>query len=93
VGGRGRWKRPFDFPILIIGGLLLFVLLILVIPIIIEFAYTHTVPRFPTLILAVALGILGFLSFTIGPVLRTVTKGPREAKHLAYLTIPAPEKR
>lgn len=75
----------------IIGGLLLIVALALVIPIIAEFARTHTVPRFPTLFFAISLGILGFLSFTIGLVLRTVTKGRREAKHLAYLAIPAPK--
>lgn len=69
----------------IIGLVLLLVALVVVLPVIVEYAETNTVPRFPTLIVASGLMVVGFLSATIGLVLRTVTKGRKEAKHLAYL--------
>lgn len=70
----------------IIGIVLLLVAAVVVLPVIVEYAETNTVPRFPTLIVASGLMVVGFLSATIGLVLRTVTKGRKEAKHLAYLT-------
>jgi len=82
-------ERPKEFWG-IIGGILIILAIAFFIPILIEFTKSHTVPQIPTLLGAVALGILGFLSFTIGLVLRTVTKGRREAKHLAYLAMEAP---
>lgn len=72
----------------IIGSMLLLLALILAIPIFLEYAESGEVPRFPTLILAASFGVVGFLSFTIGLVLRTVTKARQEAKNLAYLSIP-----
>jgi hypothetical protein len=76
----------------LIGGVLLVVAIILVIPVFIEFLNTHLILRMPTLVVATSLGILSFLSFTIGLVLRTVTKGRREMKHLMYLQVKAPTK-
>ena len=58
-------------------------------PVFIEYIQTDKVERFPTLIVASGLVVIGFLSFTIGLVLRTVTKGRKEAKHLAYLSLPS----
>lgn len=84
-------ERPKEFWGAIGGALVLFAI-VLTVPILIEFANEHTVSRLPTLLVAVSFGILGFLSFTIGLVLRTVTKGRREAKHLAYLSTKAPNK-
>ena len=55
-----------------------------------EYLRTGLVPRFPTAILATGLMILAFLSFTSGLVLETVTRGRKELKRLAYLTIPGP---
>lgn len=83
-------ERPKEFWG-IIGGVFVLFAVVLVIPIFIEFASQHTVSKFPTLIVAASIGVLGFLSFTIGLVLRTVTKGRREAKHLAYLSIKSPD--
>jgi glycosyltransferase involved in cell wall biosynthesis len=84
-------ERPKEFWGLI-GGVLLVVAIILVIPVFIEFLNTHLILRMPTLVVATSLGILSFLSFTIGLVLRTVTKGRREMKHLMYLQVKAPTK-
>jgi len=62
----------------------------LMVPIILEFLQTGLVPRFPTLIFATGLVIVGFLSLTCGLVLDTVTRGRREMKRMRYLNIPAP---
>lgn len=58
------------------------------VPIVLEFARTGLVPRFPTAILASGLMILSFLSLTAGLVLDTVTHGRREHKRLTYLAHP-----
>lgn len=55
------------------------------------FAYyfeTGLVPRMPTWVLAISLGMLSALSLGIGLVLDTVTRGRREQKRMAYLAIP-----
>ena len=72
-----------------IGGFLIIISTTLSIPIFLEFLHSHTVSRFPTLIISSGLAVSGFMAFTIGIVLRTVTKGRREAKQLAYLSVPA----
>ncbi len=59
-------------------------------PVLTEYLRTGLVPRFPTAILATGLMTLAFLSFTSGLVLETVTRGRKELKRLAYLTIPGP---
>ena len=63
---------------------------ILAIPIVVEYADTGLVPRFPTAILATGLGLLASLSFFAGAILETVTRGRQETKRLAYLALPAP---
>jgi len=73
----------------IIGAVLELVALVLIIPLLIEFTQIHLVPKIPTFVFAVSLAICGFLSITIGIVLRTVTQGRREAKHMKYLSIPS----
>lgn len=72
----------------IIGSILSSVAIIICIPVFVEYLQTNAVERFPTLIVASGLLVIGFLSFTIGLVLRTVTKGRKEAKHLSYLAVP-----
>ena len=54
-------------------------------PLIVEWAETGLVPRFPTAILATGIMILSFLTFTVGVVLETVTRGRQELKRLVYL--------
>ncbi len=84
-------ERPKEFWGLI-GGVLLVIAIILIVPVFVEFAKEGAIYKMPSLIVAVSFGMLGFLSFTIGLVLRTVTKGRREMKHLAYLSIKASSK-
>jgi len=69
------------------GGFLILIAAALSLPVFIEYLQTSKVERFPTLIVSIGMVIIGFLSFTIGLVLRTVTKGRKEAKHLWYLTL------
>ncbi|MBA2936491.1 glycosyltransferase [Sphingomonas sp. CGMCC 1.13654] len=73
-----------------IGLVLLILALILAIPLISTFAQTGLVPRFPTAILITGLTILAFLSFFSGLILDTVTRGRREMRRLAYLSLPPP---
>ena len=82
-------ERPLAF--FGLAGLALAVLALgLGYPVLTEYLRTGLVPRFPTAILATGLMILAFLSFTSGLVLETVTRGRKELKRLAYLTIPGP---
>lgn len=57
------------------------------IPIVQDYLATGLVPRFPTAILASALMILAFLSLACGAILDTVTRGRREMKRIAYMSI------
>ena len=61
----------------------------LMIPVLITFEHTGLVPRFPTVILATGMTLLGFLSLACGLILQTVTLGRLEAKRMVYLGIPA----
>jgi glycosyltransferase involved in cell wall biosynthesis len=84
-----RSERPLVF----FGafGLVLALLSVgLAVPIIVTFLETHTVPRLPTAVLAMGLMLMAFLSFSVGLVLDTVTRGRREMKLLAYLSHRAP---
>ncbi|MGV8961684.1 MAG: glycosyltransferase [Stenotrophomonas sp.] len=64
---------------------------LLALPLLWTYLETGLVPRFPTAILCVALGLLGFLLLACGLILDTVTRGRIEAKHLAYLAVPGAE--
>ena len=72
---------------LVVAFILIFIALVLAYPIFIEYLETGLVPRFPTAILSTGLVILGFLSFTCGIILDTVTKGRQEAKRMRYLDL------
>jgi glycosyltransferase involved in cell wall biosynthesis len=89
IGRLMRDERPFElFGTIALGFAI--ASLWLGIPVVIEFAQTHLVPRFPTAILATGVMLVGVMSFSIGLVLDTVTKARREAKRLAYLAQPPP---
>ena len=80
-------ERPLAF-FSIMAGLLAGTALGLGAPLVLTYAQTGLVPRFPTAILATGLTMCAVLSFVCGAVLHTVTMGRREMKRLAYLAIP-----
>lgn len=82
-------ERPLIFYSLL-GALLLATGLLLAIPVIVTYAQTGLVPRFPTAILSTGLTVLAALSFAAGLILDTVTRGRRELKMLHYLACMSP---
>jgi glycosyltransferase involved in cell wall biosynthesis len=83
----------FERPLLFFGGLGVLLALagfILAIPLVMTFAETGLVPRFPTAILVTGLMILAALNGLCGLILDTVVRGRREVRRLAYLGFPAP---
>ncbi|PJX13598.1 glycosyl transferase [Halomonas sp. 141] len=63
---------------------------ILIVPVLATYLDTGLVPRFPSLIAGMGLGLLAGLSLTTGAVLDTVTRGRHELKRLHYLAVPPP---
>jgi glycosyltransferase involved in cell wall biosynthesis len=84
-----REERPLTF-FSIFGSALILLALILIYPVFVEFIHTGLVPRFPTAILSTGLVLSGFFSVASGIILDTVTRGRRETKTLAYLSVPFP---
>jgi glycosyltransferase involved in cell wall biosynthesis len=72
-----------------IGALLLLAAVLLSIPLVITYLDTGLVPRFPTAILATGMTIVAVLCFFAGLILDTVTRGRREMRRLAYLSLSA----
>jgi glycosyltransferase involved in cell wall biosynthesis len=60
------------------------------IDLLITYLQTGLVPRIPTAILSTGLVLLGILSLSCGLILDTVTRGRREVKRLAYLSLRPP---
>jgi glycosyltransferase involved in cell wall biosynthesis len=84
-----RVERPALFYGLI-GLLLLVAAVLLSIPLIITYIHTGLVPRVPTAILVTGMTIVAVLCFFAGLILDTVTRGRREVRRLAYLSLEAP---
>ena len=63
---------------------------LLVAPVLAEYFGTGLVPRFPTLVVAVGLGVTGLLSLACGLILDSVARGRLEQRRFAYLSIPGP---
>lgn len=82
-------ERPLQF-FSALGAVLCAVALALGIPLVLTFIQTGLVYRQPTAILATGLVVLSALSFVAGLILDTVTRGRREIRRLAYLSIKAP---
>ena len=81
-------ERPLQF--FSAGGLALLVLaVVLGVPVVTEFLQTGLVPRLPTAVLATGLMLIATLSFFCGLILDSVSRGRKEFKRLAYLSIPA----
>ena len=74
----------------LIGAALVGLALILAIPLVITYVNTGLVPRFPTAILVTGIIIIAVLCFFAGLILDTVTRGRRELRRLAYLSLGAP---
>jgi hypothetical protein len=73
-----------------IGALLLAVAIVLSVPLVITYLNTGLVPRFPTAILVTGMTVIAVLCFFAGLILDTVTRGRREMRRLAYLSVPGP---
>jgi glycosyltransferase involved in cell wall biosynthesis len=89
IGTLYRVERPTLF-YGSIGALLVAAAIVLAIPLVVTYAHTGLVPRFPTAILATGLIIIAVLCFFAGLILDTVTRGRREVRRLAYLSLKAP---
>ena len=73
-----------------VGAFLLALAIVLAVPLVITYLNTGLVPRFPTAILATGLVIVAVLCFFAGLILDTVTRGRREVRRLAYLSLNGP---
>lgn len=70
------------------GGVLAFIIaIILAFPLFITYYHTGLVPRLPTALLSIGIVLTGALSFTTGVILDTVTRGRKETRLLAYLSL------
>jgi glycosyltransferase involved in cell wall biosynthesis len=83
-------ERPLKF-FSAIAAVFVTVALALGIPLVVTFIRTGLVPRQPTAILATGLVLLSALSLVSGLILDTVTRGRREMRRLAYLSVPPPD--
>jgi len=81
-------ERPLQF-FSITGAVLLLLGLLLSVPVVLDYIETGLVPRFPTAILSTGLVLLSFLSFACGLILDSVSRGRKEMKRIAYLSVPA----
>jgi glycosyltransferase involved in cell wall biosynthesis len=73
-----------------IGAILMALAIVLAVPLAITYLNTGLVPRFPTAILVTGMVIVAVLCFFAGLILDTVTRGRREMRRLAYLSVPGP---
>jgi hypothetical protein len=89
IGTLYRVERPALF-YGVISALLMVAAILLAIPIVETYAETGLVPRFPTAILVTGMVIVAVLCFFAGLILDTVTRGRREVRRLAYLSLEAP---
>ncbi len=86
-----RFEKPLAF-FSTIGALIALAAIILAVPLMITYAQTGLVPRFPTAILVTGMMIVSTLSLLAGLILDTVVRGRLEVRRLAYLAFPAPGK-
>ena len=92
IGTLYRVERPVLFYGMI-GAFLVAAALLLSIPLAITYLHTGLVPRVPTAILVTGMTIVAVLCFFTGLILDTVTRGRREMRRLAYLSLDAPNER
>jgi glycosyltransferase involved in cell wall biosynthesis len=89
IGTLYRVERPVLF-YGTIAVVLMLAAILLSIPLVITYLHTHMVPRLPTAILVTGMTIVAVLCFFAGLILDTVTRGRREMRRLAYLSLAAP---
>jgi glycosyltransferase involved in cell wall biosynthesis len=89
IGTLYRVERPVLF-YGTIAVLLMAAAILLSVPLVITYLHTHLVPRLPTAILVTGMTIVAVLCFFTGLILDTVTRGRREMRRLAYLSLEAP---
>lgn len=80
-------------PLLLYGWLAAFLAaigVVLGVPVIVHFAHTGLVPRFPTAFLAASLMILATLSLVVGLILNGLLYARKESARLAYLRLSPP---
>jgi glycosyltransferase involved in cell wall biosynthesis len=82
-------ERPLAF-FSAAGAALLLLALVLLVPVLLTYFETGLVPRLPTFVAAMGLGVLAFLSFACGLILDSVARARKEAKRMRYLALPAP---
>ncbi|MCD7101233.1 glycosyltransferase [Pseudoclavibacter sp. 13-3] len=83
-----RFERPLVFH----GTLALIALVAALcfgVPVLVDFAQTGLVPKFPSAILASSLAIVGFMSLSIGMTLDGIRRNRHENARLLYLQYPA----
>jgi len=90
IGTRYRVERPVLF-YGSVAALLAVAAIVLAVPLLLTYLDTGLVPRMPTAILVTGTIIVAVLSFFAGLILDTVTRGRREMRRLAYLSLPAPQ--
>ena len=73
-----------------IGAFLLALAIVLSVPLVITYLNTGLVPRFPTAILVTGMVVIAVLCSFAGLILDTVTRGRREVRRLAYLSLSSP---
>ena len=73
-----------------VGALLVILAFVLAVPLILTYLHTGLVPRLPTAVLVTGMIIVAVLCIFAGLILDTVTRGRREIRRLAYLSLPAP---
>lgn len=74
----------------LIGAVLLLMAVILAVPLVVTYIHTGLVPRVPTAVLVTGITIVSVLCFFAGLILDTVTRGRRELRRTAYLSLEAP---
>jgi glycosyltransferase involved in cell wall biosynthesis len=84
-----RNERPLMF-FSLVAALVALVAIGLAIPVVLEYANTGAVPRFPTAILCSGLAVISVVCLATGLILDLVAHVRREAKRLIYLQHPAP---
>ncbi|MEU6946546.1 glycosyltransferase family 2 protein [Streptomyces sp. NPDC046316] len=89
--GLARRQRPSQFHA-VIAGLFTATGLTLGLPIVLEFARTHTVPRLPTAVLAASIMIIAVLVLLVGYILESFKHMRQEQASLAHLGYPAPSR-